>query len=344
MSVDERWTLITRGNAEIIGEDELRKKVESGKEVSVYLGTAPTGIPHIGYFLWALKMADFSRAGLKVKVLLADMHALLDNVSWNILDERYKYYEKVIPLLMEAMGGDVSKLEFVKGSDFQLSKNYVFDIFKMSSITSNHDSLKAASEVVKMGDNPKVSGLVYPLMQALDEEYLKVDMQLGGMDQRKIMVLAREKLPQIGYEKRVEFLLPLIPGLVGKKMSASVEASKIALTDEPEVVEKKVKSADFVEGNPDNGVMAIFENIIFTLKTDTEEKLLIERPEKFGGNLEYSDYSELERNVLEKKVHPLDVKMALAKEINKLLEPILAKKKEIDKIEKKAYQVKTSAK
>lgn len=337
MGVDEKWDLITRNSSEIIGEEELKGKIKSGREISIYWGTAPTGKPHVGYMFPMLKVADLLQAGFKVKILLADLHAALDNAPWEVLEERYKYYETVIPLLVEAMGGDVSKLEFVKGSDFQMSKEYIYDLFKMSSITTNHDSLKAASEVVKLGDNPKVSGLIYPLMQALDEEYLKVDVQLGGTDQRKIMVLAREKLPQIGYDKRIEFILPLIPGLIGKKMSASVAASKIELTDEPKDVEKKVKSADFIEGETSNGVMAIFERIIFVLKKDVGKKLIIERPEKFGGNLEFSSYEELEKCVVERKVHPLDIKMALAKEISKLLEPILKNKKNIEKIEKKAY-------
>jgi tyrosyl-tRNA synthetase len=337
MSVGDRWDLVIRNSDEIIGEDELKELVKSGNEISIYWGTAPTGKPHVGYMFPMLKVADLLRAGFKVKILLADLHAALDNTPWNVLEERYKYYAKVIPLLVEAMGGDVSRLEFVKGSDFQLTKKYVYDMFMISSLTTTHDSLKAASECVKLGDNPKVSGLIYPLMQALDEEYLGVDVQLGGTDQRKIMVLAREKLPQVGYDKRVEFLLPLIPGLVGKKMSASVAASKIELTDEPKDVEKKIKSADFIEGDVDNGVMAIMKRIVFVLKGDAGEKLLIERPDKFGGNLEYETYEELESDVLGKRVHPLDVKMALAKEINRLLEPILAHKKDIEKIEKKAY-------
>jgi tyrosyl-tRNA synthetase len=337
MSIEEKWKLITRNSSEIIGEDDLKEKVKSDSKISIYWGTAPTGKPHVGYMFPMLKVADLLRAGFHVKILLADLHAALDNTPWEVLEERYNYYAKVIPILVEAMGGDVSKLEFVKGSSFQLSNDYVYDIFKMSSITTNHDSLKAASEVVKMGDNPKVAGLIYPLMQALDEEYLGVDAQLGGTDQRKIMVLAREKLPQIGYKKRIEFILPLIPGLVGKKMSSSIAASKIELTDEPRDVEKKVKSADFIEGDIDNGVMVIMKRIIFTLKEDLGVKLLIERPEKFGGNLEYATYTDLEKDVVEKKIHPLDVKIALAREINQLLEPVLSHKKAIEKIADKAY-------
>jgi tyrosyl-tRNA synthetase len=160
---------------------------------------------------------------------------------------------------------------------------------------------------------------------------------MGGTDQRKIMVLAREKLPQLGYEKRIELMNPLIPGFVGAKMSSSVAASKIGLLDKPKEVEKKLKSADFEEGNPKNGVMAFFENIIFVLKKDKGEKLIIERPEKFGGNLEFNDYSELERAVVEKSIHPLDIKVSCAKEIIKVLSGIEENREELEEIASRAY-------
>jgi tyrosyl-tRNA synthetase len=337
LTIAEKIELITRNLEEVIGKEELENKIKEKGTITVYWGTAPTGKPHVGYMFPMSKVRDLLNAGCKVKILLADIHAALDNTPWNILEYRYQYYSKIIPLLINAMGGDITKLEFVKGSDIQLSKEYTLDMYKMSSITTIHDSNKAASEVVKMSDNPKVSGLIYPLMQALDEEYLKVDAQLGGTDQRKIMVLAREKLPQIGYEKRIELINPLVPGLIGKKMSASVAASKLELTDEPETVEKKIKGAEFEEGNTDNGVMAILKYIVFTTKQDNNEKLIIERPEKWGGNLEFANYPELEKAVIEKNLHPLDVKKALAKEISKLLEPIIKYKNEIEEIEKLAY-------
>ncbi len=337
MNVDEKIKLVKRNTEEIIGEEELDKLLKTDKQLSCYLGTAPTGIPHVGYFLWALKMADLLRAGWKVKILLADLHAALDNTPWKVLDYRYDFYSKIIPLVIKAMGADISRLEFVKGSDFQLDKNYILDVFKMSTQASVRDCHKAASEVVKMGESPKLSGYIYPLMQAVDEEYLKVDMQVGGNDQRKIMVLARERLPKIGYKKRIEMLTPLIPGLIGKKMSSSIAGSKIGLMDTPKQIKKKINSADFVEGNADNGVMAFLKHIVFIVKEDKNEKLLIKRPEKWGGNLEYSSYNELEKDVLDKKVHPMDVKMALANEITDMLSEIEDNRKELEEIERKAY-------
>ena len=65
-----------------------------------------------------------------------------------------------------------------------------------------HDAKKAGAEVVKTTNNPLLSGLLYPLLQALDEHYLNCDAQFGGVDQRKIFTFAEEYLPRIGYTKR----------------------------------------------------------------------------------------------------------------------------------------------
>lgn len=337
MNPTEKLNLVKRNTAEIIGEDELEKLLKENKEPSAYIGTTPTGIPHIGYFIWGIKIVDLLNAGFRVKILLADLHAALDNTPWENLEHRYNFYAKIIPLMVKAMGANIDKLEFVKGSSFQLSKEYVLDMFKMTSNTSVHDCHKAASEVVKLGKSPKLSGYIYPLMQALDEEYLKIDMQIGAVDQRKIMVLAREQLPKLGYKKRIELMLPFLPGLIGKKMSASVEASKISLMDTPAIVKKKVKSADFEEGNPDNGTMAFFKNIVFVLLGDKNEKLIIERPEKFGGNMEFQTYEELEKAVKEKSIHPLDVKNTAAAQITNLLSEIESQRQELEELEKLAY-------
>lgn len=337
MDINKRLELIKRNTEEIIGEGELVKLLKSKKKPIVYWGTAPTGKPHIGYLLPALKMADLLKAGFKVKILLADLHAALDNVPWHVLEKRYNYYAKIIPLLVKSIGVNVKDLEIVKGSDFQLEHEYMFDVLKMSSFTSVHDANKAASEVVKMGDNPKLSGLVYPIMQALDEQYLGADAQLGGTDQRKIMVLARENLPKLGYKARIEIINPLIPGLIGKKMSASVEASKIDLIDDEETVIKKVSSAHCVEGDIDNGLLPFLKYVIFTIKKDNKEEFVVERAEKFGGNKRYSSYEEVEADFVAKRLHPLDLKNAVAREINKILNLIRREKKILEKLANEAY-------
>jgi tyrosyl-tRNA synthetase len=339
MDVEERLELIKRNTVEIISEQELKKLLAEKKQPVIYWGTAPTGRPHIGYLFPALKMADLIRAGFKLKILLADIHAALDNVAWPILEKRYEYYKKIIPLLLQAIGVDTKNVEFVRGSSFQMQEKYIYDVLKMSTFTSVHDAHKAASEVVKMGDNPRLSGLIYPLMQALDEVYLEADAQLGGTDQRKIMVLARENLPKLNYTPRIEVMHDLIPGLTqGGKMSSSVEDSKIDLVDDEKTIQSKLNKAYCLEGDPNNGLLPFLKHVLMIIKADKGEKFLVERPEKFGGNKSYKNYEEIEKDFLEKKLHPMDLKNSLAKEIAKLLKPIQDHKVELEAIAKEAYK------
>jgi tyrosyl-tRNA synthetase len=338
-SIEEKISLIKRNTAEIIGEEDLRNLLKGKKSPVVYWGTTPTGKPHIGYLFPALKMADLIKAGFKLKILLADLHASLDNVPWPILEKRYDYYNAVIPLLLQSIGVDTKEVEFVKGSDFQLKPEYMFDVLRMSSFVSVHDSEKAASEVVKMGNNPKLSGLIYPIMQSLDEIYLEADAQLGGTDQRKIMVLARENLPKLDYSSRVEIMNPLIPGLTaGGKMSSSVEESKIDLIDDPKSVENKINKAYCLEGDLNNGLLPFVKYVLMTIKGDKGERFTIERPDKFGGKVSYDSYESLEKDFIEKKLHPMDLKKAIVREINLILAPIQKQRNKLLRLAEEAYK------
>jgi len=338
MNINDRFNLIKRNTQEIITEEELLKLLEEKKHPSVYLGTSVTGRPHIGYFAWVQKLADMLKAGFKVKVLLADIHGALDNTPWDLLEKRYKYYEIVIPAMIEAMGGDLKNFELVKGSSFQIKDDYIMDVLKISTLASVRDCTRAASDVVKMGDNPKLSGLIYPILQAIDEEYLDVDIQMGAIDQRKILVFAREFLPQIGYKRRTELMIPFIRGLAQEgKMSSSIKNSKIDLLDDEKTVKDKLKNAYCLEGDSENGVLEFAETVIMTQKHDKGEEFVIDRPEKWGGPLKFKTREELHDAFVTKKLHPLDLKNGVAVEINKLLAPIRHKFKGKEHIIKDAY-------
>ncbi len=210
MSFEEKYHLITRNLQEIVGDEKL-KSILKQRDLRIYWGTATTGKPHIAYFVPMSKISDFLKAGCEVTILFADLHAYLDNMKapWELLSKRTEYYARVIKSALSSIGVPINKLKFVKGSDYQLSKEYTLDVYKLSSLVSEHDAKKAGAEVVKQSQNPLLSGLLYPGLQALDEEYLKCDAQFGGIDQRKIFMFAEEYLPRLGYEKRIHLMNPM---------------------------------------------------------------------------------------------------------------------------------------
>ncbi len=114
-----------------------------------------------------------------------DVHAILDNLKAPIelVHHRVKYYSHILRAVFVAIGVPVEKLVFVVGSDYQLSKEYNMDNYRLCATVTEHDAKKAGAEVVKQVASPLLSGLLYPGLQALDEQYLDCDFQFGGVDQ-----------------------------------------------------------------------------------------------------------------------------------------------------------------
>ena len=132
MNLKERFNLVVRNTQEVITESELRILLEEKKSPSAYWGTAPTGRVHIGYLIPVLKISDFLKAGFKFKILIADLHAHLDDqkTPWSLLDARSIYYQEIITALFEALDVDYSKLLFVRGKDFQTNSEYIIDVLR----------------------------------------------------------------------------------------------------------------------------------------------------------------------------------------------------------------------
>ncbi|KAM3965587.1 LOW QUALITY PROTEIN: tyrosyl-tRNA synthetase [Aphomia sociella] len=335
----EKKDLIVRNLQEVLGEEKLNAILKE-RDLKLYWGTATTGRPHIAYFVPMSKIADFLNAGSEVTILFADLHAYLDNMKapWELLFLRTQYYEAAIKAILQSIGVPLDKLKFVRGTDYQLNKEYTLDVYRLSSVITEHDAKKAGAEVVKQVEHPLLSGLLYPGLQALDEEYLKVDAQFGGIDQRKIFTMAEKYLPQLGYAKRIHLMNPMVPGY-GGKMSASEEDSKIDLLDNPANVKKKLKKAFCEPGNiVDNGVLSFSKYVIFPL-LKSGETFKIARAPDHGGDIEFTKYEDLETEFAKQTIHPGDLKQSVEQAINKLLEPIqeIFKDPKLQELTKKAY-------
>ncbi|KAI0072627.1 tyrosine tRNA ligase [Panus rudis PR-1116 ss-1] len=375
LDAEGKYELITRRLQEVLGGESIKAILNEGRTPKCYWGTAPTGRPHIGYFVPLTKIADFLRAGVEVTILLADVHAFLDNLKapLELVAHRTKYYQFILLAVFQSLGIPTSKLRFVEGSSYQLSKEYNLDNYKLCAIVTEHDAKKAGAEVVKQVDSPLLSGLLYPGLQALDEQYLGCDFQFGGVDQRKIFTFAELYLPRLGYAKRAHLMNPMVPGLGGGKMSSSDPNSKIDFLDPPATIRKKIKGAFCEEGNTaENGVLAFVKAVLIPISqlriersqgqtgADSEEGqnatgdqtpfslegapegtvFSIFRKEEYGGSLHYKTYEELEQDFAEKKLHPKDLKTAVADAIVKLLEPIqkaFEENEEWKAVEKLAY-------
>lgn len=313
--------------SEIIGRDRLLE-IAKTRPLRGYWGTAPTGRPHIGYLVPILNLSRLIRAGVEVTILIADYHAALDNnkTEWEALHARTEYYTIVIQELLRLTGVSPDGVRFVKGTSHQRGNPaYLDDLLRLSTKITVNIAKKATAEVVKCSSNPPLSNCIYPLMQVLDEEHLDVDFEMGGVDQRKIFMFGIDYLPRIGYTKSRNYLMhDLISSLSkGGKMSASDVGSKIDLLDLPETIRQKCNRAWSKDGDlEDNGVMELYHKVVFQMTPYSETGVTVSRPEKYGGDVHYSTYVEMERAFLEHQIASVDLKATLGDVLVAILAPL----------------------
>ncbi|CAH6421746.1 Tyrosyl-tRNA synthetase [uncultured virus] len=339
LPTDEKIFLITRNLNEILGNLDDIKDILIERPLKIYWGTATTGSPHFGYFLHMLKIADYLDAGCDVTILLADLHAVLDNLksTFEQVNFRTQYYEIIITEMLKLLKVDLTKLKFIKGSDFQLEKQYTFDMYRANTLINQNESKHAGAEVVKQSDNPTMSGLLYPILQTLDLHYLDCDVFSGGLDQRKINVFARSLLPKLGYSKGFHFMTKMVPGLSKvkncslDKMSASEINTKIDLLDNPNILKKKIASTYCLQGDVNDNTLIIFiEILLFPILKRLGLNFNINRPEKYGGLTVYENFENIKSDFVEKKLHPGDLKLGLLDCLVNLLKPIRDKFEETE--------------
>jgi len=318
---------ITRYTEEVVTKEELKKTIKKDK-IRGYIGFEPSGTVHLGWKICTNKIKDFLDCGFDFTVLLADWHAYInDKLDGDI--EKIKLCGKYMEDCFAALGIDTGKLSFVYASEYVGDPEYWELVLRVSKATSVKRVKRAMDIMGRSEDEAEkdLSKLFYPAMQVSDIFYLNVDVAYGGMDQRHAHMLARDVSKKLNRKSPVAIHTPLLTGLQAGgrmnptevKMSKSKPDSMISIHDKPDDVNRKIKKAycpeKQVEGNP---ILEMCKYIIFP---EINDSFLIERPEKFGGNLEFNNYEELEKEFLS-GLHPLDLKNSTAKYINKILEPV----------------------
>lgn len=304
---------------EIVTNEELKHILETKPSFNFYYGTAPTGPFHYAYLIPLNKLVQLAELGGKGTILLADYHAHLDSqkTAFELMDIRSKYYEEC---MRGILGSASKKFKFVRGSTYQHKREYVEDLYRIAARVTTTRAKRAASEVVRMRGDAKVSELLYPLLQILDVKYLQADITVSGIDQRNIYMLGREHLESFRYQKGAYIFMPLLPSLKGDgaKMSASDPSTHIRVTDSPESIKSTIRKAYCPVGDLEQN--AITATVRYILMPRLGE-LLIPRKEKFGGDVAFKSIRSFESAYVEKELHPMDVKQAVTEALIDILKP-----------------------
>jgi tyrosyl-tRNA synthetase len=307
----DAYERVCRNTVEVITDDDLRALLAQPQK-KVYAGYEPSGEIHLGHLVTINKLVDLQAAGFEVTVLLADLHAFLNRKgTMEKVHELAEYNQRCF----EGLG--LKNVRYMLGSDLQLNREYELLVLRLSQQITLNRATRSMDEVGRQMDHPTVSQMVYPIMQMADIAMLGVDAAVGGIDQRKIHMLAREHLTNFGYKAPVCIHTPILNGLDGKKMSSS-QGNYISVADSEEDIKKKCQKAFCPPEIAENPILQIFQHHIFPRLP----MITIRRPEKFGGDREFVTYGELEAAYRKAEVHPLDLKKACGESLAEILAPV----------------------
>ncbi len=332
VDLETRVELVKKVGEEIVTEGELRNLFETKTHPVAYDGFEPSGYAHLGSGLMrAIQLQILMEAGIHFKLYVADWFALINNKLGGNLDTIRKAGDYLIEV-WRACGIDDKKTEIIWASDHVKDPEYWKKVIAISKITTIDRMVRCGAIMGRQQKEMQYAAqLLYPAMQAADPFHMGADICQLGMDQRKVTLLSREAAEKLKWTKPVAIHHHLLMGLQGpkkmnseddeiaSKMSKSIPKASIFVHDTPQAIKEKIAASycpeKTVEGNP---IMEICRYIIFN-KTESFD---ISRPEKFGGSVSFSGYSELEACYSAGKLHPVDLKNAVSESLAEILEPV----------------------
>ena len=323
MDVMERLALIKEVGEEIVTEKELKELLETKEHPIAYDGFEPSGIAHLPFGVYrAINLKKMIKAGVKFKLLLADWFAWINDKMGGDLGKIRKVGEYFIEV-WKAAGVPMDKIEVLWSSEI-MDKDYWKTVITIAKTHNLRRSIRAMSIAGREGTlKSPAAWIFYPSMQVADIFHLNVDICQLGKDQRRANMLAREIAPKIGRKKPVAVHHHMLMGLLARskdeKMSKSEPATCIYVHDSEEELQRKVEKAYCPEKQvEDNPVLDYAKHLIF----NSFDSMEIHREKKYGGDITFHNYSELEQMYGGGKLHPSDLKRGVAEYLSRSIAPI----------------------
>ena len=246
--------IIKRKAVQIFSEEDLERKIRSGKKLTIKLGADPSRPDlHIGHSVVLRVLKQFQDMGHEVVFVVGDFTGMIGDPSGKSktrpalsFEETRKSAETYLEQATKILDKDKTKIRF--NSEW-LSKMNFNDVINLTSKYTVARIMERDDFKNRFENNLPLSmhELLYPLMQGYDSVALNADIEIGGTDQTFNLLVGRELQKDYGQEQQVVMTFPLLVGLDGKeKMSKSLD-NYIGLTDSPFVkFEKSMKIPDEV--------------------------------------------------------------------------------------------------
>ena len=229
-STKEAIELITRGTEEILVEEELKKKLDSGKKLNIKAGFDPTAPDlHLGHTVLINKLRQFQTLGHNIIFLIGDYTGMIGDpsgksatrppLSAEEIKENSKTYEKQIFKILDP---DLTTVAF---NSSWMNKMNAADLIRLASHHTVARMLERDDFDKRYKSNQAISihEFLYPLIQGYDSVALDADVELGGTDQKFNLLVGRQLQELHGKPPQVVITMPILEGLGGsQKMSKSL--------------------------------------------------------------------------------------------------------------------------
>eukprot|EP01069_Polyplicarium_translucidae_P000680 Polyplicarium_translucidae@DN1348_c0_g1_i2.p1 len=274
--------------------------------------------------LKALNVNKLTSSGCVFVFWIADFFAMLNGKMGGDMDKIRKVGEYFVEV-WKAIGMDMRNVRFLWTSE-QINKDpegywiRVMQIARANTVSR----IKRCCQIMgrQEGEDQPSAQIFYPCMQCADIFYLKADICQLGMDQRKVNVLAREYCDVIKQKfKPVVLSHSMVPGLLEgqEKMSKSNPDSAIFMEDSQSDVQRKIRRAFcpplVLDGNP---CVEYVERFVF----GHSGEFRVERTAEHGGAITFATVEEFREAYEKGDLHPGDLKAALAKSLNSIIDPV----------------------
>lgn len=233
--------LLARGVHDIIGREDLEKKLNSGEKMKIYIGADPNRPDiHIGHAVALRKLRKFQDLGHQIIFLIGDFTAQIGDPSGKDktrqqlspaeVKKNAQTYKKQISQILNFKGSNKAQIKYnskwnkkLKFQDLiELSSNFTVQQFLERDMYQNR---------LKEGKPISLHEFFYPLIQAYDSVVMDVDMEVGGNDQLFNMLAGRTLMQKLKKKNKIVITFEILEGTDGRKMSKSYD-NYIGISDE----------------------------------------------------------------------------------------------------------------
>lgn len=353
MNIKSKLKLITQNTEEVLTEVELENLISANTPLRHYIGFEISGLVHLGTGLVCMqKVKDLQEAGIACSIFLADWHSWINDKLGGdrekIKNVGVPYFREGLIAGLKCVGADPSKVKFVLGTDLYHNNDDYFTTFVEISKHTTLSRIKRSTDVLgrQLNEQADFARFLYPPMSVADLFIQGLNIAHGGIDQRKVHVIARavalslETKPILDSKgnkvKPIAIHGHLLLGLqkppiwpiprenvrdvwITAKMSKSIPNSAVFIHDSPDEIREKIMRAfcppKETEFNP---IIDWVKSLIFVNK---KAELFVSREPRFGGNVTFHSSEEVCEAFQKELLHPEDLKKAVAENIIEILEP-----------------------